>query len=49
VEIDQIADCQAVLIVNRVAHRLRLAEIRRLIAGATADVAPSNQKPGGAD
>ena len=49
VEIDQIADCQAVLIVNRVAHRLRLAEIRRLIAGATADATPSSQKPGGVD
>jgi ATP phosphoribosyltransferase len=32
VELAEIAACQATLIVNRVAHRLRLAEIRHLIA-----------------
>lgn len=32
VELETLAECQATLIVNRVAHRLRLAEIRRLLA-----------------
>ena len=32
VELEKIAVCQATLIVNRVTHRLRLAEIRQLIA-----------------
>ncbi len=32
VELETLAGCQATLIVNRVAHRLRLAEIRRLLA-----------------
>lgn len=33
VELEEIAACQAVLVVNRVAHRLRLAEIRQLLDG----------------
>jgi len=32
VELEEIVTCQATLIVNRVSHRLRLAEIRRLLA-----------------
>jgi ATP phosphoribosyltransferase len=32
VELEEIVACQATVIVNRVAHRLRLAEIRHLIA-----------------
>jgi ATP phosphoribosyltransferase len=32
VELEEITACQAILIVNRVAHRLRLAEIRQLLA-----------------
>jgi ATP phosphoribosyltransferase len=32
VELDQVVACQACLIVNRVSHRLRLAEIRDLLA-----------------
>jgi ATP phosphoribosyltransferase len=32
VELEEINACQAVLIVNRVAHRLRLAEVRELLA-----------------
>ncbi len=35
VELEEIMACQATLIVNRVAHRLRLAEIRRLLAEIT--------------
>ena len=31
VELDEITTCQATLIVNRVTHRLRLAEIRQLL------------------
>jgi ATP phosphoribosyltransferase len=33
VELEEIAACEATLIVNRVAHRLRLAEIQRLLSG----------------
>jgi len=33
VELEQIRACQATVIVNRVSHRLRLAEIRQLLAG----------------
>jgi ATP phosphoribosyltransferase len=33
VELEEIAACQAMVIVNRVAYRLRVAEIRRLLAG----------------
>jgi ATP phosphoribosyltransferase len=33
IELDQILSCQATVIVNRVSHRLRLAEIRALLAG----------------
>jgi ATP phosphoribosyltransferase len=33
VELETIAACQAALVVNRVSYRLRLAEIRRLVAG----------------
>jgi ATP phosphoribosyltransferase len=32
VELEEITTCQAVLIVNRVSHRLRLAEVRDLLA-----------------
>jgi len=32
IELEEIAACQATLIVNRVAHRLRLAQIRRLLS-----------------
>jgi ATP phosphoribosyltransferase len=32
VELEEITACQAILIVNRVAHRLRLAEIHQLLA-----------------
>jgi ATP phosphoribosyltransferase len=38
VELETIATCQATLIVNRVSHRLRLAEIRHLIAKLEAEV-----------
>lgn len=47
VEIDQIAECQAVLIVNRVAHRLRLTEIRQLISRVAPATASAHQIPGG--
>jgi ATP phosphoribosyltransferase len=44
VELEEIATCQAILIVNRVTHRLRLAEVRRLLsaieAGTPAPCAP---------
>ena len=33
VELEEIVSCQAMLIVNRVSYRLRLAEIRRLLEG----------------
>ena len=33
VELEEIHSCQAILIINRVAHRLRLAEIRQLLSG----------------
>lgn len=33
VELEEIVACQAILIVNRAAHRLRLAEVRQLLAG----------------
>ena len=33
VELEQITPCQATVVVNRVAHRLRLAEIRGLLSG----------------
>jgi ATP phosphoribosyltransferase len=33
VELEEIVACQAILIVNRAAHRLRLTEIRQLLAG----------------
>lgn len=33
VELEEIAACQAMVIVNRVSYRLRLAEIRQLLAG----------------
>ena len=33
VELESIADCQATLIVNRVAHRLHLSEVRQLLSG----------------
>lgn len=36
VELEEIAACQATFIVNRVSHRLRLAEIRQLMAGLEA-------------
>jgi ATP phosphoribosyltransferase len=36
VELQTIAACQATLIVNRVSHRLRLAEIRQLLSGLEA-------------
>jgi ATP phosphoribosyltransferase len=32
VELEEIAACEATLIVNRVAHRLRLAEIQNLLS-----------------
>jgi ATP phosphoribosyltransferase len=32
IQLEDVVDCQATLIVNRVAHRLRLAEIRQLIS-----------------
>jgi ATP phosphoribosyltransferase len=37
VELEEIVACQAILIVNRATHRLRLAEIRRLLAGLGPD------------
>jgi ATP phosphoribosyltransferase len=44
VELEEIAVCQATLIVNRVAHRLRLAEIRELLANLQLLTAePSNR------
>lgn len=33
VELEEIHACQAILIINRVAHRLRLAEVRQLLSG----------------
>ena len=39
VELEEIATCQAVLIVNRVSHRLRLAEVRDLLARLNAELA----------
>lgn len=33
VELEEIVACQAILVVNRAAHRLRLAEVRGLLAG----------------
>jgi len=41
VELEEIMVCQATLIVNRVAHRLRLQEIRRLLAAITANLGES--------
>jgi ATP phosphoribosyltransferase len=32
VELEEVASCQAVLVANRVSHRLRLAEIRQLLS-----------------
>lgn len=37
VELEEIMECQATLIVNRVSHRLRLKEIRRLLAAITSE------------
>ena len=37
-KLEEIAACEATLIVNRVAHRLRLAEIQRLLSGLEAAV-----------
>ena len=39
VEMEEIATCQAVLIVNRVSHRLRLAEVRDLLARLNTELA----------
>jgi ATP phosphoribosyltransferase len=38
VELAEVASCQAALIVNRVSYRLRLVEIRHLLAGLQASV-----------
>jgi ATP phosphoribosyltransferase len=37
VELEQIASCQAIMVVNRVSHRLRLGEIRALLARLEVD------------
>lgn len=47
VELAQIMDCQATVIVNRVAHRLRLAEIRRLLAAIELSPSPTLPVTGG--
>jgi ATP phosphoribosyltransferase len=38
VELEEIAACQATLIINRVTHRLRLAEVRRLLTAIGAAI-----------
>lgn len=35
VELEEILSCQAIVIINRVAHRLHLAQIRQLLSGLT--------------
>jgi ATP phosphoribosyltransferase len=45
VELEEITPCQATVVVNRVSHRLRLAEIRQLLAG----LEDANQKLFGVD
>jgi ATP phosphoribosyltransferase len=37
VELEQIASCQAIMVINRVTHRLRLGEIRELLGRLDAD------------
>jgi ATP phosphoribosyltransferase len=48
VELEEIAECQATLIINRVTHRLRLAEVRRLLAtiGSAVPRQPTATDPG---
>jgi ATP phosphoribosyltransferase len=41
VELEEIVACQATMIVNRVAHRLRLNEIRRLLSQVETGAAPT--------
>lgn len=41
IELEEIAACQAILVVNRVTHRLRLAEIRQLLS----DLSPGDLDP----
>lgn len=43
IELEEIMACQATLIVNRVAHRLRLQEIRRLLAAISANLGESDE------
>jgi ATP phosphoribosyltransferase len=43
IELEELTTCQAVLIVNRVSHRLRLAEVRDLLARLNAELAPNSK------
>jgi ATP phosphoribosyltransferase len=45
VELEALTTCQAVLIVNRVSHRLRLDEVRDLLFRLNAELAPGSETP----
>jgi ATP phosphoribosyltransferase len=50
VELEEIVSCQAMVIVNRVSYRLRLAEVRHLLAALdpeTATLATAGEKADG--